>query len=83
MFGTRPTNMKMNCDYQPPNVTIKIMKSSSESRVNVPADIVPGNEEEYCYSVVLGDVQGKAINGIHADYIIADYQYPIILLFSF
>ena len=82
IFGTQPTDIAMDCDYQIPNVTVKVAKLSNEIAVNVPADILPGDGEEYCYRAVLSDVQGRAIDGIHTYYSIADYQNQYYSLFD-
>lgn len=65
IFGTHPTNMAYHCEYQLPNIVVKVTKLSNETIVNVPASIVLGDGEEYCYLAVLSDTQGRAIDGIH------------------
>ena len=61
-FGTRCEGRMGECDFQQPNVTRALKQMFEE--IKVPADIVPGDGEEYCYYAVLKDTQGKIIDGI-------------------
>ena len=61
-FGTRREGRMEECAFQQPNVTQTLEQMFEE--IDVPADIVPGDGEEYCYYAVLKDTQGQIIDGI-------------------
>ena len=61
-FGTRK-GMMGECEFKQPNVT-RTFEQMFE-KIEVPSNIVPGDEEEYCYYVVLKDTQGRDIDGTH------------------
>lgn len=52
IFGTRPIGT-VKCEFQLPNLTIRIVKPSFDVQIDVPADVVGGTGYEYCYFAVL------------------------------
>ena len=62
-FGTQRKGMMGECEFQQPNVTRTLRQMFEE--INVPADIVPGDGEDYCYYAVLINTQGRIIDGTY------------------
>ena len=62
-FGNQTIGL-MDCELEQSSIiTMTIMKSPALN-FSVPADIIAGEEEEYCYCVELSNDQG-VIDGMH------------------